>query len=211
MKEILIQNGRIRLNKSICLHSFSQAKKSPKMMEEFEKEILPRWGKLGFIQGLNGEVGKECAYAYEQLATYLVCCEDDQTDRLFTENKNFEAICFPMARKVITELEPNLYNFHDFLTYCKEFNVNDIIKEMDKLNPLDGDGVNTPYARRYFDQDVEAESVGIVCDMIVDKFKTPQKNNDEIRKEFLEPKLTLIKEKVEKIKNGESSSNHTDA
>ena len=97
MREFLETNvvGKIELDKSICVHNYKDFKKTEKGQKMIEK-YLERWGKLGFIEGLEGEVRERCAVGMEQLAVYL-----------FTENESyknfdvsFETMGFPMIRRV---------------------------------------------------------------------------------------------------------------
>ena len=39
-------------------------------IKPYLKEIYERWDRLGFTGGLEGDVQKKCAYAFEQLAQY---------------------------------------------------------------------------------------------------------------------------------------------
>ena len=104
MKELLKSNtvGYINPDVSICVHKYEQAKKSGKMDDQL-KDYLDRWDKLGFLQGFPNDRKEELAFAYEQLAIFLIYCESDQTDRLFERNDNgynaFETIGFPMTSR----------------------------------------------------------------------------------------------------------------
>ena len=126
MREFLETNvvGKIELDKSICVHNYKDFKKTEKGQKMIEK-YLERWGKLGFIEGLEGEVRERCAVGMEQLAVYL-----------FTENESyknfdvsFETMGFPMIRRVccgsignqekLNDLD--LFNFEKFIKYSTFF------------------------------------------------------------------------------------------
>ena len=212
MKEFLESGtvGKIELDKSICVHSYAQAKKSPKMKEKLEKYV-ERWKQLGFIEGFPEERKEELAYAYEQLAQFLIFCAVDQTDALFTDqNKYFDTVGFPMIRRVMGNLEPNEFDFQKFIKYCKEFNVNDIINEVEELNPIiqpwePGRGI----VRKYFSMDAEAEAVALCCEMIEEKYKNPDKDSKTIREKHFERVKKLIEKKKEELKNEGTSSDNT--
>ena len=203
MKEFLMENssvGHINSDVSICVHKYEQAKKNGKFDDRI-KEYLDRWEKLGFLQGFPENRKEELAFAFEQLAVFLIFCEDDQTDRLFDKdeygNRPFEMIGFPMTRRVIGNLEPNVFDFQKFLKYCKIFNVNDIIRllETNKLC--------------YQHIDYEAEAVAICCEMIEKKFKNLDRNDKEIKDESLDKFYKIIEDK--KKQNEGTSSNNTNA
>lgn len=203
MKEFLMENsgvGHINSDVSICVHKYEQAKKNGKFDDRI-KEYLDRWEKLGFLQGFPEDRKEELAFAFEQLAVFLIFCEDDQTDRLFDKdeygNRPFETIGFPMIRRVIGNLEPNVFDFQKFLKYCKIFNVNDIIKLL-KTNELCFQRI-----------DYEAEAVAICCEMIEKKFKNLDRNDKEIKDESLDKFYKIIEDK--KKQNEGTSSNNTNA
>lgn len=203
MKDFLMEDnsaGHINSDVSICVHKYEQAKKSGKIDDRI-KEYLDRWEKLGFLRGFPEERKEELAFAFEQLAVFLIYCEYDQTDRLFDKdeygNRPFETIGFPMTRRVIGNLEPNVFDFQKFLEYCKIFNVNDIIRLLE-TNEL-----------CYQRIDYEAEGVAICCEMIEKKFKNPDRNDKEIKDESLDRLYKIIEDK--KKKNEGTSSDNTNA
>ena len=163
------------------------------------KNYLDRWDKLGFLQNFPDDRKEELAFAYEQLAIFLIYCESDQTDKLFDKdeygNRPFETIGFPMVRRVLGNLESNVFDFQKFLKYCKVFNVNDIIKLL-TYNEL-----------CYQRIDCEAEGVAICCEMIEKKFKNPNRNDEEIKNESLDKLYKIIEDK--KKKNEGTSSDNT--
>ena len=203
MKEFLMEGsnvGHINSDVSICVHKYEQAKKNDKFDDRI-KEYLDRWKKLGFLEGFPEDRKEELAFAFEQLAVFLIYCEDDQTDRLFDKDEYgnclFETAGFPMTRRVIGNLEPNVFDFQKFLKYCKIFNVNDIIRLL-KTNEL-----------CYQRIDYEAEAVAICYEMIVKKFKNPKRNDKEIKDESLDRFYKIIEDK--KKQNEGTSSNNTNA
>lgn len=203
MKEFLMEDnsvGHINSDVSICARKYEQAKKSGKLDDRI-KEYLDRWEKLGFLEGFPEERKEELAFAFEQLAVFLIYCEYDQTDRLFDKdeygNRPFETIGFLMTRRVVGDLEPNVFDFQKFLEYCKIFNVNDIIRLLE-ANEL-----------CYQRIDYEAEGVAICCEMIEKKFKNPDRNDKEIKDESLGRLYKIIEDK--KKKNEGTSSDNTNA
>ena len=189
MKELLKEinmDSRTNLDVSICDRKYEEVKKSGKFDDKL-KNYLDRWDKLGFLQGFLDDRKEELAFAFEQLAIFLVYCESDQTDKLFDKdeygNCTFETLGFPMIRKIVGELEPNEFDFQKFLEYCKIFNVNDIIKLL------------TDNELCYQRIDYEAEGVAICCEMIENKFKNIDKNDDEIKNECLDKLYKIIEEK----------------
>ena len=196
MREFLETNvvGKIELDKSICVHNYKDFKKTEKGQKMIEK-YLERWGKLGFIEGLEGEVRERCAVGMEQLAVYL-----------FTENESyknfdvsFETMGFPMIRRVccgsignqekLNDLD--LFNFEKFIKYCKEL---DIVALMDEIN-------NFPHFSKI---DVEAETCALGCEMIIKRFNGDERSFDEMKAEY----INKIKEKI-KNDNERASSDNT--
>ena len=198
MREFLETNvvGKIELDKSICVHNYKDFKKTEKGQKMIEK-YLERWGKLGFIEGLEGEVRERCAVGMEQLAVYL-----------FTENESyknfdvsFETMGFPMIRKVccgsIVNKENlkdlNLCDFEKFIKYCKELDIVNLINDVDKIV---GD---TKF-------DVEAETCALGCEMIIKRFNGDERSFDEMKVEY----INKIKEKINDNNEG-ARDNNTDA
>jgi len=199
MKEFLnvkYKGEHINHDISICVHKYEQAKKNGKFDDRI-KEYLDRWEKLGFLQGFPEDRKEELAFAFEQLAVFLIFCEDDQTDKLFDKDGSFETMGFPMTRRIIGNLEPNVFDFQKFLKYCKIFNVNDIIRLL-KNNEL-----------CYQHIDYEAEGVAICSEMIEKKFKNPDRNDKEIKDESLDRFYKIIENK--KKENEGTSSDNTNA
>lgn len=198
MKEILENSnivGNIDLDKSICVHNYKDFKKTEKGQKMIEK-YLKRWGNLGFIEGLDGEVRERCAVAMEQLAIYLIC---EATENNLTGP--FETICFPMIRRVVCGSVGNqeklndldLFDFEKFIKYCKEL---DTVKLIDEIS-------NIPHLNQI---DLEAEACAIACEMIIRKFNGDDKSFEELKAEY----FNKIKEKIDN-KNEGTSSDNTDA
>ena len=196
MKEFLETGvvGKIELDKSICVHNYRDFKKTEKGQKMIEK-YLERWSKLGFIEGLEGEVKERGAVAMEQLAVYL-----------FTENESyknfdsvFETIGFPMIRRVCCGSIGNkenlnnldLFDFEKFIKYCKELDIVSLINDVDKIV------CDTKF-------DVEAETCVLGCEMIIKRFNGDERSFDEMKVEY----INKIKEKI-KNDNERASSDNT--
>ena len=195
MKEFLQSNmvGYIELDKSICVHDYKDFKKTEKGQKMIEK-YLDRWSKLGFIEGLDGEIRERCAVAMEQLAVYLIT---EAVEKELTGP--FETIGFPMVRRIccgsignqekLNDLD--LFNFEKFIKYSKELNVVGLMEDVDKIV---GDTEQF---------DAEAEACALGCEMIIKKFNGDERSLDEIKVEY----LNKIKEKISKRNEGTSSDN----
>ena len=198
LNECFDKYGNVNADTSICTYKYEQAKKSGNFDDKI-KEYLDRWEKIGFLERFPENRKEELAFAFEQLAVFLIFCKSDQTDKLFDKdeygNRPFETFGFPMTRKVVGDLEPNEFDFQKFLEYCKIFNVNDIIKLLTH---------NKPYFQSI---DYEAEGVTICCEMIEKKFKNPNKNDEENKNESLDRLYKIIEDK--KKKNERASSDNT--
>lgn len=187
--------GKIELDKSICVHNYKDFKKTEKGQKMIEK-YLERWSKLGFIEGLEGEVKERGAVAMEQLAVYLIAeaVESNLTGP-------FETIGFPMIRRVccgsIVNKENlndlNLFDFENFIKYCKELDIVNLINDIDKIV---GD---TKF-------DVEAETCALGCEMIIKRFNGDERSFDEMKVEY----INKIKEKINDNNEG-ARDNNTDA
>ena len=195
MREFLESDllGHIELDKSICVHNYKDFKKTEKGQKMIEK-YLDRWSKLGFIEGLDGEVRERCAVAMEQLAVYLIT---EAVEKELTGP--FETIGFPMVRRIccgsignqekLNDLD--LFNFEKFIKYSKELNVVGLMEEVDKIV---GDTEQF---------DAEAEACALGCEMMIKKFNGDERSFDEIKTEY----LNKIKEKISKRNEGTSSDN----
>ena len=196
MREFLETNvvGKIELDKSICVHNYKDFKKTEKGQKMIEK-YLERWSKLGFIEGLEGEVKERGAVAMEQLAVYLIA-EAVESNNL---TGPFETIGFPMIRRVccgsignkenLNDLD--LFDFEKFIKYCKELDIVSLINDVDKIV---GD---TKF-------DVEAETCALGCEMIIKRFNGDERSFDEMKVEY----INKIKEKI-KNDNERASSDNT--
>ena len=184
MKEFLehtIEN--LNLDKSILVHNYKDFKRTEKGQQMIDK-YLDRWGKLGFIEGLEGEVRERCAVAMEQLAVYLLTENEEYTNF----DVEFETIGFPMIRRIVCGYngklnDLDLFNFEKFIKYCKELNVSKLISEISDLV----DGFNGRI-------DSEAEDCAIACEILIKKFNGDERDFDEMKKEIFKE----IKEKIEK-------------
>lgn len=197
MKEFLKSNpaGNFTCDKRILVHNYKDFKRTDWGQEQIDK-YLDRWGKFGFLEGLDGEIKERVALAMEQLATYLIweAVEDDSINA-------FETVGFPMVRRVIMGTvsmngkdnvlkDPNSFKFETFIKYCKQINVVDLEEKM------------TAIAKPFFKIDAEAEACVLASDVIIDKFNGDERSCDEI----IENYITKIKEKHER-----TSSDNTDA
>jgi hypothetical protein len=192
MKEFLKSNmvGYIELDKLICVHNYKDFKKTEKGQKMIEK-YLDRWSKLGFIEGLDGEIRERCAVAMEQLAVYLIT---EAVEKELTGP--FETMGFPMIRRIYCGYQEklndlDLFNFEKFIKYSKELNVVGLMEDVDKIV---GDTEQF---------DAEAEACALGCEMIIKKFNGDERSLDEIKVEY----LNKIKEKISKRNEGTSSDN----
>lgn len=143
-------------------------------MKSYLKEVYERWDRLGFTGGLEGDIQKKCAYAFEQLAQYLIYEVASDEDRKYFDETNFETIGFPITRRTLTTIDKDgiEFDFKKFVEYYKQFNVNDVL-----------DVVKNYIFNAEIDK--EAEAVAMVSMMIEEKFKNPNKSSDDIRKEIV--------------------------
>lgn len=194
MKEFLESNlvGHIDIDKSICVHNYKDFKKTEKGQKMIEK-YLDRWGKLGFIEGLKGEIRERCAVGMEQLAVYLI---SEAVEKELTGP--FETIGFPMIRRICCGYEAkldnlDLFNFEKFIKYCKELDIAELTNEVNNIVSW------TPI-------DAEAEACALGCEMIINRFNGDNRSFDEIKEEYINKLKGKIKERYERDRN-----NHTDA
>lgn len=192
MKEFLVSGhaGTIELDKSICVHNYKDFKKTDWGKEQLEK-YLDRWEKLGFIEGLDGEIRERCALAMEQLAIYLIA---EAVDNELTGP--FETIGFPMIRRIccgsignhVKLNDPDLFNFEKFIKYSKEL---DVVKMVNDVHNL----VNwTPI-------DAEAEVCAMGCEMIINRFNGDERSFDEVKAEYFDK----LKEQIKKRNEGNNN------
>ena len=196
MRELLESDlvGKIELDKSICVHNYKDFKKTEKGQKMIEK-YLDRWGKLGFTNGLDGEIKERCAVGMEQLAVYLLT-ENESYENF---DVSFETIGFPMIRRVCcgyigNQEKPNdldLFDFEKFIKYCKEL---DVVALMDEINGL-------PHCNKI---DAEAEACALACEMIIKRFNGDERSFGEIKTEY----INKIKEKI-KNDNERASGDNT--
>ena len=199
MKEFLQSGvgGHIDLDKRILVHNYKDFKRTDWGKEQIEK-YLDRWGRLGFIEGLEGEIKERCAVAMEQLAVYLIteAVEADLTGP-------FETVGFPMIRRIccgsvgnaVKLKDLDLFNFEKFIKYSKELDVPKLIDEIYNF-------VN----EAELDADAEAEACALGCEIIIDRFNGDERSFDEIKADY----VNKLKEKIRKENEGTSSDN-TDA
>ena len=194
MKEFLehiIEN--LDLDKSILVHNYKDFKRTEKGQQMIDK-YLDRWGKLGFIEGLEGEVRERCAVAMEQLAVYLLTENEEYTNF----DVEFETIGFPMIRRIVCVCVGNLcelnvldlFNFEKFIKYCKKLDISKLIANIS--NKVDGFNGSI---------DSEAEACAIACEILIKKFNGDERNFDEIKEEISKE----IKEKIEKMYEGSNN------
>ena len=159
------------------------------------EEYLDRWGKLGFIEGLEGEVRERCAVGMEQLAVYLLT--ENESYKNF--DVSFETIGFPMIRRICCGFIGNqeklngldLFDFEKFIKYCKELDIVGLMNEIDSL----------PHWNKI---DVEAEACLLACEMIINRFNGDERSFNEMKVEY----INKIKEKI-KNKDERASSDNT--
>lgn len=186
--------GTLNLDKRILVHNYKDFKRTDWGQEQIDK-YLNRWGKLGFLEGLDGEIKERVALAMEQLATYLIweAVEDDSINA-------FETIGFPMCRRIIagsignfTKLKDlDLFKFETFIKYCRELDVRKLEDELYEV------------AKPFHDIDGEAEACAIACEIMIDKFNGSEESFDELVENY----ITKIKNR---LKDEGTSSDNTDA
>ena len=196
MEFIKYLGENIYLDRSILVHNykdFKRTEKGKKMIETY----LDRWGRFGFIQGLDGELRERCSVGMEQLAVYLL-----------TENENhqnfgepFSTVAFPMIRRITCGSVGNaeklndldLFDFLKFIKYCKELDVVGLIN-------------NAATIIGSTQIDAEAEACALGCEVIIRKFNGDERSFNEIKVEYIDK----LKEKIKKEYEG-TRNNHTDA
>lgn len=158
----------VESDKSICTMSFKEAMEDDGMSEKIEK-YYDKWEKLKFTENFPKERKKELAYAFEQLAVFLLYYAKEDGDKLFSDRNNFFEIGgFALMRRVLENLEPNEFDFQKFLEYSKTFNLIDVVRMFE--------------GRMFLGIEAEAEACKTVSDMIVTKFKNQNADNEDIRK-----------------------------
>ena len=194
MKEFLKSNpaGNFTCDKRILVHNYKDFKRTDWGQEQIDK-YLDRWGKFGFLEGLDGEIKERVALAMEQLATYLIweAVEDDSINA-------FETIGFPMCRRIIagsignfTKLKDlDLFKFETFIKYCRELDVRKLEETLSET--------------AFHKIDAEAEACAIACDIMIEKFNGGEETFDELVDNY----ITKIKNK---LKDERTSSDNTDA
>lgn len=194
MRELLKSNlvGHFVCDKRILVHEYEDFKKTDWGKQQIDT-YLERWGKLGFLEGLEGEIRERVAVAMEQLAIYLIFEA--------TENNSmnaFETIGFPMIRRIIagsignfTKLnDPSLFKFETFLKYCKQLDVRKLEETLSE--------------RAFYKIDAEAEACAMACEIMIEKFNGSEKSFDELVENY----ITKFKNRIE---NERVSSDNTDA
>ena len=144
-------------------------------IKTYLKEIYERWDRLGFTGGLEGDVQKKCAYAFEQLAQYLIYEAASDEEKEYYEETNFETIGFPIIRRTVVIIDEKgiEFKFNKFIEYYNFFNVNEI------LDMLKGTGFNGSI-------DEEAEAVATVSMMIENMFENPSADPSVIKEKEYE-------------------------
>lgn len=184
--------GKIDCDKRILVHNYKDFKKTEWGQEQIEK-YLDRWGKLGFLDGLDGEIRERVALAMEQFAIYLIF-EATENDSI----NDFETIGFPMIRRIVagsvgnfTKLKDlDLFKFETFLKYCRQLDVRTLEETL---------------SRTAFNKiDEEAEACAIACEIMIEKFNGSEKSFDELVENY----ITKLKNRLE---DERTSSDNTDA
>lgn len=182
MSEIEI-NGNVFVKPEVFKTDYSDAINSEEIKPYLEA-IYKRWDDFGFTEGLNPELKKKCAYAFEQLAQYLIYEHTSDEEQEYYEETDFETIGFPIIRRTVSMLDESgvEFKFGKFIEYYNFFNVNDI------LDILKGTGFNGTI-------DEEAEAVATVSMMIDEMFKNPTADPDSIKEKEYDriKKYKLIK------------------
>jgi hypothetical protein len=173
MSEIEI-NGNIAVKPEFFKTDYSEAINSEGIKPHLEA-IYKRWDDLGFTEGLNPELKKKCAYAFEQLAQYLIYEAASDEEKEYYEDTNFETIGFPIIRRTVVIIDEKgiEFKFNKFIEYYNFFNVNEI------LDMLKGTGFNGSI-------DEEAEAVATVSMMIENMFENPNADPSVIKEKEYE-------------------------
>ena len=90
-----------------------------------DKDVLKRWKKIGFLQGLDGEMELKTAWAFENMALTLVLSE-------ITYSKWFKEVIFPIIRRTMSEYyekhnEVKVIETNDYFEFFKSHTLSDII------------------------------------------------------------------------------------
>ena len=185
--------GLLNPDKRILVHNYKDFKRTDWGKEQIDKYV-ERWGKLGFLEGLDGEIKERVAVAMEQLATYLIweAVENES-------NAAFEVIGFPMVRRIIngsvngqdSDLKDlDLFDFEKFIKYSKELDIKALEDKIEKE------------IAAFHKIDTEAEACLIACETIISRFNGDERSFDELVDNYIKK----IKEKDERV-----SSDNTDA
>lgn len=152
------------------------------------------WEEVGFLSGLDGDVKDRCAFAYEQIAMYLI--ENDDAECNDRWKDTYTNIIFPIIRKIITRLggegKEALYTFDKFRkcedNFGKElYSIVYPMSEIEDAYPFGSYGI-----------DLESE----LCSMIADTFASAIIDGDLTNVNYLEKQsyLDLVKaiDKIDK-------------
>ena len=71
-------------------------------MKLIREDVINKWDKLGFLDGLNGYSKDNVAQLFENQASYLI---NEQTTA--TDSGSFETVVFPIVRRVFSKLLAN--------------------------------------------------------------------------------------------------------
>ena len=71
-------------------------------MKLIREDVIKKWDKLGFLDGLNGYSKDNVAQLFENQASYLI---NEQTTS--TDSGSFETVVFPIVRRVFSKLLAN--------------------------------------------------------------------------------------------------------
>lgn len=90
-----------------------------------DKYILERWKKIGFLQGLDGEMELKTAWAFENMALTLVLGE-------ITCSEWFKEVIFPIIRRTMCEYyekhnKVKVIETNDYFEFFKSHTLSDII------------------------------------------------------------------------------------
>ena len=68
-------------------------------MKLIREDVINKWDKLGFLDGLNGYSKDNVAQLFENQASYLI---NEQTQA--SDSGSFETVVFPIVRRVFSKL-----------------------------------------------------------------------------------------------------------
>lgn len=157
----LLKSLGVSSDLSILVHEYEDFDNT-ETSKEIKKEIVERWEKVGFLNGLDGEDKERTAIAYEQIAAYFLQHEDEYGESLLAR------LAFPVVRRVICG---DLINGESYVPK-ENFSIKKFIKVMTDTDKYHtncsewADKLNEFRSMPEFDS--EAEAGLIICEAIIE-------------------------------------------